>query len=364
VAKGQEFPSEARESVDARTGARIRQVTDHPSIHHQPFFFVPAYDRAMRRLIFISHRTGRPEIFAEDRSTGRLVQLTERAGIQEWSVYPSRDGRFVLYTAGMAGWRLDLATLEERCLVEFSGAAMRSDSMVGSGMGTTALSWDSRWWAVPVKAGSGFRFYVVDTESGAHHVAIEREEIGHPQFCPDDPDLILYLAGMNERIWVTSRDGRANRRIYSRNAARKEWITHESWLAGRREITFVDWPHGVRAIHVDALAERSVCRFNAWHAMPDWQGRRMVADTNFPDIGLQLFDALDGVGAPRTLCLPEASSMGAHWAGPYPYENGPVKVCAPQHTHPHPSFAPDGSRIVYTSDRTGHAQVYECLLTE
>ena len=32
---------------------------------------------------------------------------------------------------------------------------------------------------------------------------------------------------------------------------------------------------------------------------------------------------------------------------------------APQHTHPHPSFSPDSRHIVYTSDRTGHAQIYE-----
>jgi Tol biopolymer transport system component len=36
-----------------------------------------------------------------------------------------------------------------------------------------------------------------------------------------------------------------------------------------------------------------------------------------------------------------------------------VTVYAPQHTHPHPSFSPDGSRVVFTSDRTGLAQVYE-----
>ncbi len=85
----------------------------------------------------------------------------------------------------------------------------------------------------------------------------------------------------------------------------------------------------------------------------------MVADTNFPDIGLQLFDAVDGVGIPTPIAHPEATSMGAHWAGPFPYENGPIEVNAPQHTHPHPSFSPDGRYVIYTSDRTGNAQLYE-----
>lgn len=59
-ARGTRLPSEANVSVDPRTGATIRQVTAAPAIHHQPFFFIPAYDDAMRRLIFVSHRTGAP----------------------------------------------------------------------------------------------------------------------------------------------------------------------------------------------------------------------------------------------------------------------------------------------------------------
>jgi oligogalacturonide lyase len=30
----------------------------------------------------------------------------------------------------------------------------------------------------------------------------------------------------------------------------------------------------------------------------------------------------------------------------------------PQWTHPHPSFSPDGKYVVYTSDVSGHSQVY------
>jgi oligogalacturonide lyase len=90
----------------------------------------------------------------------------------------------------------------------------------------------------------------------------------------------------------------------------------------------------------------------------------MVADTNFPDIGLQLFNPLDGQGEPTVLCYPEASSLGEHWNGPFPYNQGPIKVYAPQHTHPHPSFSPDSRYVVYTSDKTGYAQIYEVEVPE
>jgi oligogalacturonide lyase len=124
-------------------------------------------------------------------------------------------------------------------------------------------------------------------------------------------------------------------------------------------VAFVDWPHGIRCVGADTGEVRRVTSFNAWHAACNRAGTLMVADTNAPDVGLQLFDPRDGVGAPAPLCHPEASNMGDHWHGPFPYEHGMIPRNNPQHTHPHPSFSPDGRYVVFTSDRTGHAQVYE-----
>ncbi|MCX7311878.1 MAG: hypothetical protein NTV56_09155, partial [Alphaproteobacteria bacterium] len=92
MSKGQRYPSESRETTDAASGRRIRQITSHPSIHHHPFFFVPAYDQAMKRLIFVSYRAGTPQIFFEDRASGELVQATGRPDLADWSIIPSGDG--------------------------------------------------------------------------------------------------------------------------------------------------------------------------------------------------------------------------------------------------------------------------------
>lgn len=360
MAKGSVYRPEAKRFTDERTGVEIRQVTAAAAIHHPPFFFVPAYDDRMERLYFVSHRTGKPQVFAEIQATGEIVQLTEEEELVEWSIYPSHDGLYVYYIAGTAACRVNTGTLETERLIEFGEVAMREESMVGAGMGTTALSRCDRWWAIPVKVGERFRLVVLDTESGKWDVILERESIGHPQFCPDDAGLLFYAGPLNDRVWVIGRDGRNHRRLYERK--RGEWITHEVWIPVTRELAMVDWPKGIRAIHVDSGKERRVTSFNAWHAACNRQGTLMVADTNFPDTGLKLFDPRDGVGAPITLCYPGASNVGDHWAGPFPYEDGPVPVYAPQHTHPHPSFSPDGRRVVFTSDRTGHAQVYEAIL--
>lgn len=378
-------PPESRTFTDPRTGARVRQVTNHPSIHHHPFYYLPCMDDAMRRLFFVSHRTGRPEVWCEGRATGELQQLTDQPGIAEWSGHPSHDGRYVYYTAGQAAWRVATETGEVERLVDFGALAGREPGMVGAAMGTTTLSHDNRYWAVPVKVGAKLRFTVIDTATGAHETILEADTIGHPEFHPSDNTLLRYAGSHKQRIWVINRDGTGNRLVYDRKPLAKpgqyEWIVHETWNpqpnlvanlvdqearpAPRREIVTANWPRGCIGIDIDTGAVRPVCAFNAWHPSIDRQGTLMCADTTFPDIGLQLFDPRDGVGTPRPLCFPGATNEGKHWNTdhcPYDdedYKQGKWKVYAPQRTHPHPAFSPDGRGVVFTSDRTGHSEVYE-----
>jgi oligogalacturonide lyase len=379
------LPPESRPFTDPRTGARVRQVTDHPSIHHHPFYYLPCMDDAMTRLFFVSHRTGRPEIWCEIRATGELQQLTDQPEIGEWSVHPSHDGRFVYYTAGQGAWRVATDTGKAERLVDFGGLAGREAGMVGAAMGTTTLSHDDRYWAVLVKIGARFRFIVIDIRTGRHETILEADTIGHPEFHPSDNALLRYAGSYKQRIWVINRDGTGNRLVYDRQPLAKpgqyEWIVHETWNPGRTrrpgspltpdtrhltpEIITANWPRGCIGIDIDTGAVRPVCSFNAWHPSINRQGTLMCTDTTFPDIGLQLFDPRDGVGQPRTLCFPGATNEGKHWDTDHcPYDDedyklGKWKVYAPQHTHPHPSFSPDGRFVIFTSDRTGHSQVYE-----
>ncbi len=359
-------PGESLTCRDERTGAVARQVTNHPSISHHPFYYLPAYDDAMTRLFFVSHRTGRPEVWCELRSTGELQQLTDHVGLAEWSVHPSHDGRHVYFTDAVGGWRVDVQTRAEECILRFDVGAGREAGMVGAAMGTTSLSHDDRYWAVPIKVGPVSRLVVIDTQIGKHEVILERDTIGHPEFHPSDNTLLRYAGPYHSRIWVIGRHGHDNRLVYERDETKREWIVHETWNPARpREIVTTNWPHGMIGIDIDTGATRPVCSFNAWHASINRRGTRMCADTTFPDIGLQLFDPCDGVGAPRMLCLPQSSNEGAHWHTDHcPYDDedyklGKWKVYAPQHTHPHPAFSPDGRFVVFTSDRTGVAQVYE-----
>lgn len=356
--KGSRDRTGSRVVVDARSKRTVRQVTDHPSIHHHPFFFVPAYDRACTKLFFVSHRTGRPQIYYEDRAAKEIVQVTDRDDLAEWSLSPSPEGRYVYFVAGTGAWRVDLTDFSETQLADFGAVEMREKGMVGAAMGTTALSANGDWWAIPVKTGKMSRFIVIETATAKSSVILERDTIGHPQFCPDDDNIILYAGPLTDRVWTVTRDGATNKRVYSRED-KMQWVTHEVWLPGKKAIAFIDWPRGMRLIDIDTGEAHWLNHFPAWHAAPDSSGTRFVCDTNFPDQGLHIIP-LDA--DPQYLAASEATSEGAHWAHPFPYNDGPVAVEARQHTHPHPRFSPDGTRVVFTSDKTGFAQLYEIEL--
>jgi len=363
MAVGDLFPSESRNFTDRSTGRSLRQVTAHPSIHHPPYPYIAGYDDAMRRLIFISHRTGRPEIFAEIRSSGQLVQVTDHPTLAEWSIHPSHDGRYVYFTDAVGAWRADLETFRAECLADFRGAEIREAGMVGAAMGTTTLSHDDRWWAIPVKVGERSRFVVIDTISGKADSILERDTIGHPEFHPNDSTLLRYAGPYHDRIWAINRDGTGNRLAFRRNSAKKEWIVHEAWLPGTREITAINWPHGIIAVDVDSQTIRTISAFPAWHPAPNRRGTKLVLDTTYPDTGLWLTGAGSNQPAPQFLCRSDSSNGGTHWGTDHcPYDDGPVKVNAPQHTHPHPSFSPDDSLVLFTSDSSGYAQLYECAI--
>src|SRR5690242_3769253 len=120
---------------DGETGRLMRRVSVHETINHHPFFYVPAYDERGRWLFFISHETGQPQIYGLVRSEDRIVQLTNCADLNEWSIHPSGDGRYIYYTRGSRACRVDLESLREESLHDFGAMPMLANSMVGAGMG-------------------------------------------------------------------------------------------------------------------------------------------------------------------------------------------------------------------------------------
>ena len=61
---------------------------------------------------------------------------------------------------------------------------------------------------------------------------------------------------------------------------------------------FTVWPFALRVMDWTTRAQRTIVDYNAWHIAPDRAGRRILCDTNHPDEGLQIIDAVSGARTP------------------------------------------------------------------
>lgn len=362
------LPPEWRTFKDQRTGATVTQWTSHPAIHHHCYFTNPTVTHDAGRGVFISYRSGYPNLFTIDLASGELAQVTSRVDINPFSPAPSRTSPWIYFSARQSVWAVHADTGEERELFRLSEKG---------GLGNCSLNHAGTLLAIGARYPDRCELVIVDTDTGKASIATRGPEIGHIQFSPRDDSRLIYSGTGRQRIWLHDRKAGKDTWLYQQ--LESEWIVHESWRMGERdEVIFPHWPHALRAIRSDGTGLRTIASINAWHACSSPDGSMIVCDTNHPDRGLLLIDAESGCH--RALCHPQATQRGTQWrltepakgAGidtsiirsatpendPPPKPNDPAGVYGPQWTHPHPTFTPDGKTVIHTSDRDGWSQVY------
>jgi oligogalacturonide lyase len=156
--------------------------------------------------------------------------------------------------------------------------------------------------------------------------------------------MIFNLEGFNEdgqplpnRIWCLETDG--SYRPLSEQPV-TEWRTHENWALDGQSIVYHGWRVGegfVAARTWDGrLLHETSYGIQFWHATGALDGRRMFVDGQ--DGTIAMLDPAEH--SVTVLCRHDSS-----------YDN--------QDAHAHPLTTPTGRSVIFTSNRTGHCQVYE-----
>ena len=370
-AKASVHPSELREFQDEQTGAHIYQLTNDTSINHNLYFLTSSFTPDQAHLIFTSYRSGKPNFFKLEFPNGDIVQLTDADDIHGYSGVISKDGTELFYTQADAIKAIHLDTFEERVLAEFPSG----------GLGECSVSADERFIVTAMKRDDKSHITVTATDGsgGAVIYTSPDQTIIHPQFHPKHPDLIAYSGDPAPRMWTIKRDGTENRSLYQHD--NNEFLVHETFLGAKDDLIVTHWPYSLRRMSLETLQMQTIADFNAWHIASNRDGTKVLCDTVHPDIGLRLVDVETGEHTP--ICYPQSSSSGSQWktdryalaedwaaaqqAGDREkslswMEMKVDTVYGPQWTHPHPSFSPDETAVVYTSDVSGHSQVYVAVI--
>jgi hypothetical protein len=362
--KDARFPSEHALERDAATGARVHRLTGAPCINHHTYFLNSSLTPDERALIFSSNRTGGWQLYSvEPFPQGEIRQWTDGAPIHPFSPAIHPAGESVFFVRGGSIWEIRRDKLEERLVIS------RDDAQFGE----VSLSADGGWLTAAAKIGAepGIVAGRADGREWTFH-RFPRTVI-HPQFHPLEPEWIEFAADPAPRMHRIRRDGTGIECLYEHS--NEEFVVHETFLGRTGDLVYVEWPRALWRMDWTTRERRLICECNAWHIAPNRAGTLILCDTNHPDRGLFLIDA--ATGAQRLAALSQSSNRGSQWARsryalPEDFaaaraalggnlswmENAADTVYGPQYTHPHPSFSPSERHVIFTSDRSGHPQVY------
>lgn len=331
--RGTTYGREVIERTDPVTGAFVIQLTAAQNASAKLYFELQSFLCDDRTIIFHSQRVpgrGAPvELFRVDTDGRNLTQLTDDQHplthpVPAWttrSVYGLRKNVLI---------RLDVDMLEETeiaCCDEAVGGASSSISGDDRFFFTVATMRDGQK-AIVRFATDGSEVVIMLRGIPVNHVNVDpagTQFTFNRSLDPNDPG----------RIQICGFDG-GNLRAFP-----FQRFAHRSWLGGTGRVQgpLAAPARGIGSIAPDETELKLVAGGSSfWHAASSLDGKWIVSDTNWPDVGIQLVHVESG----RYACL--CKSLGTNSVG--------------QETHPHPSFNRAGTHVLYTSDRTGVSQIY------
>ena len=332
MAKGSRLGMERIDFTDPATGVPVVQITSNPTMSTHAGYETMAFTPDSSRFIFFSHRSterGAPrDLFMANSDGSDLTQVTDCDGLGDTAM--SLDGKTAFISVRNEIRAVDLETFEEKTL-----AAFEENLSVGA----ITAGGDYVFAKVNERSDKGFLFRC--NTDGSDHLVLREETVFNHIMASRTGNYLGWIKNdeINEydtqTFYVMKSDGTENHPWAIGNWSHSGWVGMTDRMQGcllkpERAIAWVS----------PEETEPQIIASGVYflHSSGSVDGEWLAADTNWPNIGIQLVHIASG--RYQTLCL-DQSSIGH-----------------PQYTHPHPVISPDGSKVLFNSDRTGITQVY------
>ncbi|MDP6124432.1 MAG: hypothetical protein QGH20_01600 [Candidatus Latescibacteria bacterium] len=333
TARGKDHGSERAFFTDPDTGIEYIQLTQAAVHTYALYFEIQSFTYDDRSLIVMSMRDssrGAPwDVYRVDEDGNNLVQLSDDKHPLN-SPAPAHDSRRIFCLRKNSFLSLDIDTFEE---VEIA----RCEEATALSNGT--LTRDNKYYLAKATLTKNGDSAVVRfaTDGSETEVFFEGVPHGHLDANSSSGKMSFNSIQDGRRApMVCNIDGTGLKEFGWWKFAHSCWYGNTSKLQG----PLLPPDRGIVILDTDDETITPVCSGGPyfWHAGSSWDGEWIISDTNWPDEGLMLVHVPSGRFAP--LC--ESGSANGH----------------PQYNHPHPGFNRAGSKVVYTSNRTGLGQAY------
>lgn len=358
---GMIIKSEKKTYVDSTSGVKVTQLTDYKGNSHHFYFTNSGWYDNGRKLLFSSTRNNRTNLFGVDIKTGEIEQLTDlepppssrELYFMLASKNPAREEVYFWYDLELMA--VDLKSRKTRTLYtrepdwlwamtncSADGKYVYFGICKGVWLKRKNMSWTEKWLSKPPS-----KIIRVPVDGGPAQVVFKEDcWIEHVNTSPTQPNILTFCHEgpadkVDHRIWGLNADTGKVWKI--RPTAKGESVTHEYWHADGIHIGYhgrsAQGKHILGKIRFDNNTEKTERGFpgNTGHIF-SLDDQLIVGD------GLGVIRVWkkegEGYSRPRVLCRHDSK----------------MRI---QQTHPHPRLSPDGSYVVFTSDRSGgYGNVY------
>ncbi|WP_208589617.1 oligogalacturonate lyase family protein [Gracilibacillus suaedae] len=370
MSKSTVWPAEWKRYKDRFSGVTITQLTDYTGHSHHLYFTENGWYDNGNKILFCSDRENKTNLFSVNVSTGEIVQLTDHDttyGSLPACLHP--NGQFAFFRKEHQIIEIDLITLKERVIHE------GDPSLVGGNINCTA---DGKYIITcqhedfknkfPIDLKNGYvghrelmeakpysQILQIKIEDGESTIVFDDHNfITHINTSPTHHNLITFCHEgpwhlVDHRIWGLNLETKEVWKIRERKEPR-EMVGHEYWYPDGEHIGY----HGFREngtaffgkIHYrNTDLEEIEFSFRNWHAHSHGFSK-VVIDGRSPLDKLIVWEQVDGTFSnPKILCEHRCSFHV-------------------QKVHAHPQFNPDGTKLLFTSDKNGYGNLYLIDLPE
>ncbi|MBU2491086.1 MAG: oligogalacturonate lyase family protein [Bacteroidetes bacterium] len=358
---GKIFPSEMTSWVDSTTGYEITKWTNDKTKSWHLYFNIESFIDNDNAIIF-SERGGNKNLFILNFPTGQITQITDEEEMDS-DVWHLSNLKTLWYLSGNKIKSLNTETYKSTVVTEFEGF-----------IESFTVSSDGKYIVYALNKNPGF---TEEHSTGPYAIFkynIETKEteqvspdygfiISHLQANPVNPNIVMYCWQHRYKEGSSGIVGNTPQRIWWLNINQEE-----GGPVGIQEF-------GIHRTHEFWFPNGEWIGYSARYIFGSKKGQQFL--------GCSKFDGSDSYKMPAPVLFAHSQMYkdNKHWVADYydgmnlvlfTVENREIthtellfkhdSSWEGQPSHPHPHFSPDGKRILFSTDKSGVANVYSITL--